>query len=252
MSKRCHELGIEYVVRVSDDDELAHALDHVDPEIVLLTAERAEDEQAPIDRLLELLAGRPRREARDRGARRRLAAGRRGAGARGRRRRARRRETSKRSSATRCRTSDDRGGAHHATLGPHRRAGRARARSSVLPPRFGRSARGSGSRCRCSTRTRRTSSRGRGSSCTAEGSTRAGTTTRACCSSSSRRRRCSPSAVVRRSARRRGRHRRRGRRGGVVARAGGYGAWRAPSARSASPSRRPTSRTRAWPSPTCC
>ena len=57
--ERCHELGIEYVVRVSDDEELAHALDHVDPEVVLLTAERAEDEQAPIDRLLELLPDVP-------------------------------------------------------------------------------------------------------------------------------------------------------------------------------------------------
>jgi indole-3-glycerol phosphate synthase len=57
--ERCHELGIEYVVRVSDDEELAHALDHVDPEIVLLTAERAEEEQAPIDRLLELLPDVP-------------------------------------------------------------------------------------------------------------------------------------------------------------------------------------------------
>ena len=36
--KRCHELGIEVVVRVRDDDELARSLDHVDPEIFLLTA----------------------------------------------------------------------------------------------------------------------------------------------------------------------------------------------------------------------
>jgi len=57
--KRCHELGIEVVVRVSDDDELARALDHVDPEILLLTAERADDEQAPLDRLLELLPDVP-------------------------------------------------------------------------------------------------------------------------------------------------------------------------------------------------
>jgi indole-3-glycerol phosphate synthase len=56
---RCHELGIEVVVRVSDDDELARALDHVDPEILLLTAERADDEQAPLDRLLELLPDVP-------------------------------------------------------------------------------------------------------------------------------------------------------------------------------------------------
>ena len=58
-SKRCHELGIEVVVRVRDDDELARALDHVDPEILLLTAERADDEQAPLDRLLELLPDVP-------------------------------------------------------------------------------------------------------------------------------------------------------------------------------------------------
>ena len=57
--KRCHELGIEVVVRVSDDDELARALDHVDPEILLLTAERAHDEQGPLDRLLELLPDVP-------------------------------------------------------------------------------------------------------------------------------------------------------------------------------------------------
>jgi indole-3-glycerol phosphate synthase len=57
--ERCHELGIEVVVRVSDDDELARALDHVDPETLLLTAERADDEQAPLDRLLELLPDVP-------------------------------------------------------------------------------------------------------------------------------------------------------------------------------------------------
>lgn len=58
-ASRCHELGIEVVVRVSDDDELARALEHVDPEILLLTAERAEEEQAPLDRLLELLPDVP-------------------------------------------------------------------------------------------------------------------------------------------------------------------------------------------------
>jgi indole-3-glycerol phosphate synthase len=57
--ERCHELGIEVVVRVSDDDELARALEQVDPEILLLTAEAADDEQAPLDRLLELLPDVP-------------------------------------------------------------------------------------------------------------------------------------------------------------------------------------------------
>lgn len=56
---QCHQLGIEVVVRVSDEDELARALEQVDPEIILLTAERAGDEQAPLDRLLELLPDVP-------------------------------------------------------------------------------------------------------------------------------------------------------------------------------------------------
>jgi indole-3-glycerol phosphate synthase len=57
--ERCHELGIEYVLRVSDDDELANALDQVDPEILLLIPERAEAAQAPLDRVLELLPDVP-------------------------------------------------------------------------------------------------------------------------------------------------------------------------------------------------
>lgn len=56
---RCRELGLEIVVRVSDDDELERVLEHVDPEILLLTAERAEDEQEPLDRVLELLQDVP-------------------------------------------------------------------------------------------------------------------------------------------------------------------------------------------------
>ena len=59
LAERCHELGIEVVVRVSDEEQLARALDHVDPEIVLLTAERADGSQAPLDRLLELLPDVP-------------------------------------------------------------------------------------------------------------------------------------------------------------------------------------------------
>jgi hypothetical protein len=58
-SERCRELGLEVVVRVSDDDELERALEYVDPEILLLSAELAEDEQAPLDRVLELLPDVP-------------------------------------------------------------------------------------------------------------------------------------------------------------------------------------------------
>ncbi len=58
-AERCRELGVEYVVRVRDDDELERVLEQVDPEILLLTAELAEDEQEPLDRLLELLPDVP-------------------------------------------------------------------------------------------------------------------------------------------------------------------------------------------------
>jgi len=58
-AERCGELGLEIVVRVKDDDELERALEHLDPEIFLLTAELAEDEQEPVDRVLELLLDVP-------------------------------------------------------------------------------------------------------------------------------------------------------------------------------------------------
>jgi indole-3-glycerol phosphate synthase len=58
-AERCEELGLEVVVRVRDDDELGHALEHVDPEIVLLTADTADEEQSPLDRVLELLPDVP-------------------------------------------------------------------------------------------------------------------------------------------------------------------------------------------------
>jgi len=59
LAERCEELGLEIVVRVRDDDELGHAFEHVDPEIVLLTADTAEEEQSPLDRVLELLPDVP-------------------------------------------------------------------------------------------------------------------------------------------------------------------------------------------------
>ena len=59
LAERCHALGLELVVRVRDDDELERVLEHLDPEIVLLSAERAETEQPAVDRLLELLPDVP-------------------------------------------------------------------------------------------------------------------------------------------------------------------------------------------------
>ena len=58
-AERCEELGLEYVVRVRDDEELEHVLEHVDPEILLLAADAAESEQEPLDRVLELLPDVP-------------------------------------------------------------------------------------------------------------------------------------------------------------------------------------------------
>ena len=57
--ERCYALGVEVVVRVRDDEELERVFELVDPEIVLLTAERAEDGQPPRERLLELLPDVP-------------------------------------------------------------------------------------------------------------------------------------------------------------------------------------------------
>jgi hypothetical protein len=59
LADRCLDLGLEVVVRIRDDEELERVLEHLDPEIVLLSAERAEAEQAPLDRLLELLPDVP-------------------------------------------------------------------------------------------------------------------------------------------------------------------------------------------------
>jgi indole-3-glycerol phosphate synthase len=59
LAGRCHELGLELVVRIRDDEELERVLGHLDPEILLLTAERAEPEQPALDRLLELLPDVP-------------------------------------------------------------------------------------------------------------------------------------------------------------------------------------------------
>jgi indole-3-glycerol phosphate synthase len=54
-----HDRGLECVLRVSDENDLEEVLELVDPEIVLLTAEEADDGQPPLERLLELLADVP-------------------------------------------------------------------------------------------------------------------------------------------------------------------------------------------------
>jgi indole-3-glycerol phosphate synthase len=54
-----HALGVECVIRVRDEDDLELVLDAVDPEILLLSAEEADDDQHHLDRLLELLPDVP-------------------------------------------------------------------------------------------------------------------------------------------------------------------------------------------------
>lgn len=57
--ERASGLGLEWVVRVRDEDELEHVLEQLDPEILLLSAEDAEAGQHHLDRLLELLPDVP-------------------------------------------------------------------------------------------------------------------------------------------------------------------------------------------------
>jgi indole-3-glycerol phosphate synthase len=53
------ELGLDSVVEVRDEEELQSTLEHVDPEIFLLSAEEADDDQDHLERLLELLPDIP-------------------------------------------------------------------------------------------------------------------------------------------------------------------------------------------------
>ena len=54
-----HARGVECVLRVRDEDDLEHVLEIVDPEILLLSAEDADDDEHHLDRLLDLLPDVP-------------------------------------------------------------------------------------------------------------------------------------------------------------------------------------------------
>ena len=58
-SRRTQARGLECVLRVRDEDELEEVLELVDPEILLLSAEEADDDQDHLERLLELLPDIP-------------------------------------------------------------------------------------------------------------------------------------------------------------------------------------------------
>jgi hypothetical protein len=53
------EHGLECVVKVSGEEELERVLEHVDPEILLLSAEEADDGEPHLERLLDLLPDVP-------------------------------------------------------------------------------------------------------------------------------------------------------------------------------------------------
>jgi indole-3-glycerol phosphate synthase len=59
LMESAHARGLECVIRVRDEDELEEVLEHVDPEIFLLSAEEADDGQDHLERLLELLPDIP-------------------------------------------------------------------------------------------------------------------------------------------------------------------------------------------------
>jgi indole-3-glycerol phosphate synthase len=56
---RAAEAGLECVLKVRDEDDLEKALEQFDPEILLLSAEQADEEQPELERLLELLPDIP-------------------------------------------------------------------------------------------------------------------------------------------------------------------------------------------------
>src|SRR5205823_8169809 len=51
--------GLECVVDVRTEDELELALDRLDPEIFLISAKAADDEEEPLERVLDLLPDVP-------------------------------------------------------------------------------------------------------------------------------------------------------------------------------------------------
>jgi Indole-3-glycerol phosphate synthase len=53
------ELGLECVVRVRDEEELEAVLERLDPEILLLSGDRPDDDETPLDAVLRLLGDVP-------------------------------------------------------------------------------------------------------------------------------------------------------------------------------------------------
>jgi indole-3-glycerol phosphate synthase len=59
LAEQAVALGLEVVLKVSDEDDFERALEHLDPEIFLLSPEESDDEELPVTRVLELLPDVP-------------------------------------------------------------------------------------------------------------------------------------------------------------------------------------------------
>src|SRR5438094_1880785 len=59
LHQRALALGLDCAVEVRDEDEVEQALDRVDPEIFLLSPAEAEEDQTPLEVVLDLLAAVP-------------------------------------------------------------------------------------------------------------------------------------------------------------------------------------------------
>jgi Indole-3-glycerol phosphate synthase len=59
LAEQADGFGLELVVQASDEDDLARALERLDPEIVLLSSGADSDDREPLERLLSLLPDVP-------------------------------------------------------------------------------------------------------------------------------------------------------------------------------------------------
>ena len=59
LHRRAISLGLDCAVEVSDEDDLEQALDRIDPEIFLLSPAEADDDETPLEVVLDLLAAVP-------------------------------------------------------------------------------------------------------------------------------------------------------------------------------------------------
>jgi indole-3-glycerol phosphate synthase len=59
LHRRATSLGLDCAVEVRDEEDLEQALDRIDPEIFLLSPAEAEDDETPLEVVLDLLAAVP-------------------------------------------------------------------------------------------------------------------------------------------------------------------------------------------------